>query len=60
MNRGFNSTDEILHPEIVNLKDLGRKLKREHGNNFLYFLDLHGHSCQKNIFTYGPSLEYGD
>lgn len=26
----------------------------------MYFIDLHGHSSQKNIFSYGPNYEYND
>lgn len=39
------------------LKTIGEKLLREYKERFLCFLDLHGHSSQKNIFSYGPQYE---
>jgi hypothetical protein len=39
------------------LKELGLKLKQEYGDRFNLFLDLHGHSAERNIFTYGPDYE---
>jgi hypothetical protein len=42
------------------LKGLGNKLKEEHGERFNLFLDLHGHSAEKNIFTYGPEYDTAD
>ncbi len=29
-------------------------MKRDHGNNVIMFIDLHGHSVKKNVFIYGP------
>ena len=57
LNRCFDSEDEITNPEISALKELGLKLKEEHGERFNLFLDLHGHSSERNIFTYGPDYE---
>jgi hypothetical protein len=56
LNRSFHSEDEITNPEIVALKELGRKLRNTHGDKFHTFIDLHGHSSEKNIFTYGPDF----
>lgn len=39
------------------LKELGVKLKEEFGERFNLFLDLHGHSSQRNIFSYGPDYD---
>ena len=33
------------------------KLKEEFGERFNLFLDLHGHSSQRNIFSYGPDYD---
>lgn len=57
MNRSFHEEDEVTFPEVVALKLLGKKLKDEHKENFLCFLDFHGHSSQKNIFSYGPNYD---
>lgn len=57
LNRAFDSDDEIINPEVVALKELGMRLKQEHGDRFNLFLDLHGHSSERNIFTYGPDYD---
>ena len=31
LNRSFDSEDEITNPEVLALKELGVKLKEEHG-----------------------------
>ena len=45
---------------MTSIKALGRQLKAEYSNKFLYFLDLHGHSSKKNIFSYGPEYDIRD
>lgn len=54
LNRSFHSNDEAIFPEIVALKELGRRCKEEYRERFLGLLDLHGHSSQPNSFIYGP------
>jgi hypothetical protein len=54
LNREFINPDKNIFPEIVSLKEMIWKYKRVYQNNFLMFLDFHGHSVKKNVFTYGP------
>lgn len=44
LNRSFDTDDEVTNPEVSALKELGLRLKAEHGERFTLFLDLHGHS----------------
>ena len=62
-NRNW-SADEIgltksqkLFPEISNIVSLVKSLKRKYPRKVKMFLDLHGHSSQPNVFTYGPPHE---
>ena len=55
-NREFLCPDRYVFPEIVALKELVVKCKREFQNNLLLFLDFHGHSIKKNVFMYGPEF----
>jgi len=57
LNRSFDSDDEVTNPEIVALKELGLQLKNEYKDRFEMFLDLHGHSFEKNAFSYGPDYD---
>jgi cytosolic carboxypeptidase protein 2/3 len=43
-----------MFPTISALKDLLRNLRSKLGDNLQFFIDLHGHSTKKNIFSYGP------
>jgi cytosolic carboxypeptidase protein 2/3 len=43
-----------MFPTIHALKDLLRNLRNKVGENLQIFVDLHGHSTKKNIFSYGP------
>ena len=56
LNRKYRSPDPYLHPTVYAIKDLilSSHIKR---GVFLY-LDLHGHSRNKNVFSYGcdPTL----
>ncbi|EAR82912.1 zinc carboxypeptidase family protein (macronuclear) [Tetrahymena thermophila SB210] len=60
LNRVFHSSDKILYPTIVSMKDLTLELKRTYGKNFNIFIDLHGHSVKKNVFVYGPEFPIYD
>ena len=42
------------------LKDLINETKKMFGDNFLMYLDLHGHSVKKNVFAYGPEYPIYD
>lgn len=55
-NREFLNPDKFIFPEIIALKDLVIKEKREFKSNLLLFLDFHGHSIKKNVFMYGPEF----
>lgn len=59
LNRSFHRTDDSIYPEIVALKELGKQCKENYGENFMGFLDMHGHSSQPNSFVYGPEYENG-
>lgn len=57
-NRFWN-TDELNRkerslPEIVALVNHLKQIRKLHPKKPKIFLDLHGHSSQPNIFTYGP------
>ncbi|CAM9165423.1 unnamed protein product, partial [Ectocarpus fasciculatus] len=56
LNRAYRSPDPYLHPTIYAVKDLILSSHMKRGV-FLY-LDLHGHSRNKNVFSYGcdPTL----
>jgi hypothetical protein len=41
------------------IKITGKKLKLLYADRFSSFIDMHGHSAQKNIFTYGPDYDIG-
>ena len=45
---------EKTYPEMVAVVNLVKLMKRLHPRKPKLFLDLHGHSSQPNIFTYGP------
>lgn len=51
LNRKWKQCSEKLHPEIYQLKELIKKLQQE--KEVIMFIDLHGHSRQKNVFFYG-------
>lgn len=41
----------MMYPTIADLKQLVEESK-----NIFAFLDFHGHSVKKNVFTYGPEF----
>lgn len=43
-----------LFPEIQAIVNLLKNLKKKFPRKVKLFLDLHGHSSQPNVFTYGP------
>lgn len=43
-----------LFPEINSIVTLVKSLKRKYPRKVKMFLDLHGHSSQPNVFSYGP------
>ena len=49
---------EKTFPEMVAVVNLVKQMKRLHPRRPKIFLDLHGHSSQSNIFTYGPQHDY--
>jgi len=52
-----NSKNHKLFPEIQSIISLLKSLKRKYPRKVKMFLDLHGHSSQSNVFTYGPPHE---
>lgn len=51
LNRRYIDANHVLHPEITALKELIKETKDARG--VLMYLDLHGHSRNKNAFFYG-------
>ena len=39
---------------------LSRTIALEYKENFILYLDLHGHSVKKNVFAYGPDYPMTD
>ena len=60
-NRGWNCDDlnkkEKVPPEIAACFELIKGFRRKHSGKPRIFLDLHGHSSQPNVFSYGPPHE---
>ena len=59
-NREFPSPDQELFVEVHSLKELLRRCKGLYGSDFTLFLDFHGHTVKKNVFTYGPQFPITD
>ena len=53
-NRCFNDTNVHLLPELAQMKQLIRSLQKK--GKILLYLDLHGHSIQRNSFIFGPEI----
>ncbi len=53
LNREFTTNSKAIYPEVVLLKNLVDKIMETHDVDF--YLDFHGHSRKKNMFTFGPS-----
>lgn len=49
-----NSKYNKLFPETQSVISLIKLLKRKFPRKVKMFLDLHGHSSQPNVFSYGP------
>jgi hypothetical protein len=43
--------------EIKCMLDLIKRMKKKYGKLFQIFLDFHGHSGRKNVFSYGPPYD---
>ena len=54
-NEEIAKREKIL-PEIIAVINLVKFIKKTQPKKPKLFLDLHGHSSQPNIFTYGPPL----
>ena len=46
-----------LFPETQSIISLIKSLRKKYPRKVRMFLDLHGHSSQPNVFTYGPPHE---
>ena len=53
----FNTNNAKLFPETQSIITLVKNLKKKYPRKVRMFLDLHGHSSQQNVFTYGPPHE---
>lgn len=53
-NRSFNEAASNLMPEVSQLKSLVKNLQKN--GKIVLYLDLHGHSIQRNSFIFGPEL----
>ena len=51
LNRKWKRCNEKLHPEVYLLKEFMRSLNKQ--KQIIMYIDLHGHSRQKNVFFYG-------
>lgn len=54
LNRVYTNKVDFVFPEIIGITDFTKKLKQKYGKNFLFFMDIHGHSTRKNSFFFGP------
>lgn len=59
LNRKFVHPKEVLHPSIVGMKELVREIIGNNKEVFAY-IDFHGHSLKKNVFTYGAEFPVYD
>ena len=53
LNRQFSDPDSRLHPIVYAIKNLIKKLQGN-GWGILGYIDMHGHSKKKCVFTFGP------
>ena len=53
LNRKWKKCNEKIHPEVYHLKQLIKNTNKE--KEVIMYIDLHGHSRQKNVFFYGCS-----
>ena len=53
LNRKWKTCRKKYHPEVYSFKSLIKSLKTE--KDIVMFIDMHGHSRQKNVFFYGCS-----
>ncbi len=60
LNRVYSDKTDFVFPEIIGMRDFTKKLKQKYGKNFLFFIDLHGHSTRKNSFFFGPEYSVFD
>lgn len=54
LNREFLTSNKVIFPEVIALKDYVTDLKSRFGDRLFAFFDIHGHSMRKNSFVYGP------
>lgn len=59
-NRQFINPDSELFVQVYELKKYLQKCKNIYGNDFNLFMDFHGHTVKKNVFTYGPQFIISD
>jgi cytosolic carboxypeptidase protein 2/3 len=59
-NRNWNADEdpnrEHLFPEIAGITRFFKRCRRQKHKQTKLFLDLHGHSSEPNVFSYGPPL----
>lgn len=54
LNRVYSDFTDLVFPEVINHQQLLIKLSEKYKDNFLFAIDVHGHSTRKNSFFYGP------
>jgi len=58
LNRKFGkNTSKILHPSVYYTKHLLKEIINVEKKPFFLYLDMHGHSVDKNVFQYGNQLQ---
>lgn len=57
LNRRFGqSTSKVFHPTVHATKHLLHEIAQVEKKPFFMYLDIHGHSIEKNVFQYGNQL----
>jgi hypothetical protein len=53
LNRRWLAPSRILHPTIYHTKQMIKVASET--NEISLYVDIHGHSCKRNVFMYGCS-----
>lgn len=55
LNRRYDKPHTLFHPTICAFRKMMDNDKKQNRKIYALF-DLHGHSCRKNVFIYGPKV----